>query len=207
MDLNRRLLSGSHDIDYLPQSFSRVLSAYAVALNNTMPSDRRQSMLTPLIARLAGTADTEEIEQQRYDFILLGMVRTVLPTVLRGWRDDLAAECAVVTGHDAAVAVVAKIGAAVSNVALTHTYASALAHAVTHAHTRALTRALAHAHARALTRALASALAGASTYDDLADAIIFDLAHDVALDLDAASDFDAARVALLDGAMKIGNHR
>ena len=130
--------------DDCPPCFSRVLSAYAIVLNDNLTDDRRQSLLMPFVTRLAGTADSDEIEWQRFDYIMLGFVRMVLPITLRGWQDDLAAECEAVTGYDQAISVVNKIGA------------------------------------RALAR---------------------DLARDLAL----ARDLDIAAVALLEGAMKIGN--
>ena len=136
--------------DDCPPCFSRVLSAYAIVLNDNLTDDRRQSLLMPFVTRLAGTADSDEIEWQRFDYIMLGFVRMVLPITLRGWQDDLAAECEAVTGYDQAISVVNKIGA------------------------------------RALARDLA-------------------LACDLARDLALARDLDIAAVALLEGAMKIGN--
>ena len=134
--------------DDCPPCFSRVLSAYAIVLNDNLTDDRRQSLLMPFVTRLAGTADSDEIEWQRFDYIMLGFVRMVLPITLRGWQDDLAAECEAVTGYDQAISVVNKIGAR-----------------------------------------------------DLALALARDPARDLALVLD----LDIAAVALLEGAMKIGN--
>ena len=138
--------------DDCPPCFSRVLSAYAIVLNDNLTDDRRQSLLMPFVTRLAGTADSDEIEWQRFDYIMLGFVRMVLPITLRGWQDDLAAECEAVTGYDQAISVVNKIGDL------------------------------------ALARDLALALA-----------------CDLALACALARDLDIAAVALLEGAMKIGN--
>ena len=152
--------------DDCPPCFSRVLSAYAIVLNDNLTDDRRQSLLMPFVTRLAGTADSDEIEWQRFDYIMLGFVRMVLPITLRGWQDDLAAECEAVTGYDQAISVVNKIGAL--DLALD------------------------------LDLALALDL-------DLARDLALALARDLARDLALARDLDIAAVALLEGAMKIGN--
>ena len=121
-----------------PPCFSRVLSAYAITLNDRLPDDRRQELLMPFVTRLAGTADTPEIERQRFDFIMLGLIQTVLPISLRGWNDDLAAECERVQNYDEAIAAVNK---------LARDRARARARALDRALDRA--RALDHAHDRA----------------------------------------------------------
>ena len=95
-----------------PPCFSPVLAAYAIQLNDRLPDDRRQELLMPFVTRLAGTADTPEIERERFDFIMLGMIRAVLPISLRGWKDDLAAECERVQNYDQAIDVVNKIALA-----------------------------------------------------------------------------------------------
>ena len=95
-----------------PPCFSRVLAAYAISLNDQLPDDLRQELLMPFVTRLAGTADAPAIERQRFDFIMLGLVRTVLPISLRGWKDDLAMECERVTHYDDAIAAVNKIDVA-----------------------------------------------------------------------------------------------
>ncbi len=92
-----------------PSCFSPVLSAYAIALNDGLPDDLRQSLLLPFVTRLAGTRGSDEIERQRLDFIVLGCIRTLLPIALRNWRNDLAAECALVADYDQAIVVVNKI--------------------------------------------------------------------------------------------------
>lgn len=134
--LNWRLLSGSHKFpgpdggtcineaaivaagfeynavssaDDCPPCFSRVLSSYAISLNDSLPDGRRQELLMPFVTRLAGTADTPEIEWRRLDFIMLGIIRTGLPIVLRGWRDALAAECERVENYDQAIKAANKI--------------------------------------------------------------------------------------------------
>lgn len=134
--LNWRLLSGSHKFpgpdggtcineaaivaagfkykaigsaDDCPQCFSRVLAQYAITLNDRLPYDQRNELLMPFVTRLAGTADTPEIERQRLDYIMLGLIRTVLPIALRGWQNDVAAECERIENYDHAIAVVNKI--------------------------------------------------------------------------------------------------
>ena len=169
-----------------PPCFSRVLSAYAITLNDRLPDDRRQELLMPFVTRLAGTADTPEIERQRFDFIMLGLIQTVLPISLRGWNDDLAAECERVQNYDEAIAAVNKL---------------ALDRARVLALDLALARALALARDLDRARALALAL-------DLARARALALALDrvlgLDLDLDRALALDRAAVSLLDGAIQIG---
>ncbi len=101
-----RSVSSSADC---PSCFSPVLSAYAIALNDGLPDDLRQSLLLPFVTRLAGTRGSDEIERQRLDFIVLGCIRTLLPIALRNWRNDLAAECELVADYDQATVVVNKI--------------------------------------------------------------------------------------------------
>lgn len=218
--LNWRLLSGSHDfpgpdggtcineaaivaagfkyssvssVADCPPCFSRVLSAYAIVLNDSLPDDLRQSLLMPFVTRLAGTADAPEVERQRFDHIILGLIRTVLPLSLRGWHPDLASECELVTNYDEAIAAANKIASA-----------SAIAR----------DRALALALALALDSARASARVFDSDSRASARTIFFAFsrvrafAFDRTLAFDRTSDFDltvhAAEVVLLDGAMRIG---
>lgn len=178
--LNWRLLSGSHKFpgpdggtcineaaivaagfkynkvssaDDCPPCFSRVLAAYAISLNDRLPDDQRQELLIPFVTRLAGTADAIEIERQRFDFIMLGIVRTVLPFSLRGRKDDLASECERTENYDQAIAVVSKLTldrALALDLALD--LARARARALDLARARALDRALALARARARAR-------------------------------------------------------
>ena len=139
-----------------PPCFSRVLSAYAITLNDRLPDDRRQELLMPFVTRLAGTADTPEIERQRFDFIMLGLIQTVLPISLRGWNDDLAAECERVQNYDEAFAAVNKLALDLD-----------LARALDRARALALDLAL----ALALDRAAVSLLDGAIQIGKQADPI------------------------------------
>ena len=245
--LNWRLLSGSHDFpgpdggtcineaaivaagfqyspihsaSDCPPCFSRVLSSFAILLNDHMPDDLRQSLLLPFVTRLAGTADTPEIERQRFDFIILGIVCKGLPFLLRGWKDHLAAECAAVANYDDAIK-------AISNIArdrrdLVPASASARARELTFdlVLTRDLTLALAGELVRTRNRTLDAARASAIS-SKLTYALALARAIDLANDLEFAGDLDLHRhavilelfgerdrytplVALLDGAMKIG---
>src|SRR5690348_205251 len=98
--LNWRLLSGSHefpgpdggtcineaaivaagfryrainDVQDMPSCFSRIIAKFALTLNDRMPNDQRQRLL-PFVARLAGTADTREVEWQRVEYLALAAV-------------------------------------------------------------------------------------------------------------------------------------
>ena len=158
-----------------PPCFSRVVSTYAIILNDRLPDDLRQELMMPFVTRLAGTADTPEIEWQRFDFIMLGIIRTVFPIFLRGWKDGLADECECVENYDQAIVVVNKIARDL---------------ALDRAHDLALD--LARARAHALDFDIAHDLA------PLGRALAYDL------DLARARALDKASVELLDGAMKIG---
>jgi hypothetical protein len=207
--LNWKLLSGSHDFpgadggtciseaaiiaagfkykkvnsaSDCPLCFSPLISAFAILLNDQMSDDLRQELLMPFVTRLAGTADTQEIERQRYEFLIVGLIRDVMSIPLRGWKDDLAAQCeAVRTLEEVRVTV------------------SALA----------LDRALDVAHALALALARTLALDRAR---DLALDLARNFALDLALDLTLAFALDSvllekmfrASVKLLDGALAIG---
>ena len=57
-------------IDDCPASFSRPLALYAMCLNEIVLDDTlRQELLLPFVARLAGAADTPEVELQRVALI------------------------------------------------------------------------------------------------------------------------------------------
>ena len=166
--------------DDCPPCFSRVLSAYAISLNDRLSDDRRQELLMPFVTRIAGTADIPEIERQRFDFIMLGIIQTIMPIALRGWKDDLASECERVENYDQAIEVVNKIARDLDKAAVAATIAGCLANDLD--------------LARIVARNFHVGL-------DLAGRIVarnFDVGRAVALGLDKAA------VALLNGAMKIG---
>jgi hypothetical protein len=166
-----------------PPCFSRVLSSYAISLNDNMPDDLRQSLLLPFVTRLAGTADAPEIERQRFDFIMVGIVCKCLPFLLRGWEDGLATECAAVRNYDDAIKAVNNIAHGRLARALTLGLANELVLARDLTLDRNLTFERACVNALACTTTLTLALVCAPT-----------------LDLQRYT----ALVALLDGAMKIG---
>src|SRR5215475_11798479 len=68
--------------DDCPPCFSKVISAYAIDLNDRMPDAIRQELLLPFVIRLAGTADTDEIEKKRSKFIVLATINRILPRAL-----------------------------------------------------------------------------------------------------------------------------
>jgi hypothetical protein len=77
-----------------PPCFSRPLAGYALLINDLLPDDLRQELLAPFVVRLAGTADSSGVEQERMEIIALRFVKEILPKGLRyaGLR-ELAAEC------------------------------------------------------------------------------------------------------------------
>ena len=208
-----------HSANDCPPCFSRVFSSYAISLNDHMPDDLRQSLLLPFVTRLAGTADTPEIERQRFDFIILGIVCKGLPFLLRGWKDDLAAECATVANYNDAIKAINNIARDRHDLVPTSASARARALVLDLVLARDLILALAGelVRARDLTLDAARAIGSDLSYA-LALARAIDLANDLEfaryLDLhryalfldpvDDPRDRHTALVALLDGAMKIG---
>src|SRR5215510_4132703 len=70
-------------IDDCPASFSRPLALYAMCLNEIILSDAlRQELLMPFVTRLAGSADTPEVELARVASIVQQTVSTILPEAL-----------------------------------------------------------------------------------------------------------------------------
>jgi hypothetical protein len=66
-----------------PACFSRTISAYALGLNDLMPDDVRQRLL-PFVMRLAGSADTIEVEIERAEYICMETAkRIVAPLMVR----------------------------------------------------------------------------------------------------------------------------
>jgi hypothetical protein len=62
-----------------PPCFSRVVVRYAIAMNDVFPDKYRQELLLPFVMRLAGTADTPDIEGDRQDHITLQTLKRILP--------------------------------------------------------------------------------------------------------------------------------
>ena len=167
-----------------PPCFSRVLAQYAIHLNDRLPDSQRQELLMPFVVRLAGTADTDEIERRRFEFIVIGLVREIVTIPLRGWMDESANELEAVTTVNEAIVALRKFGSALARAdafALVLAGADAFADAIA----LVLADAFAIANAFALVRANAFALVLAR-----ADA----LEHRI----------NIASVHLLDSAMKIG---
>lgn len=118
--LNWRLLAGSHDfpgpdggtcineaalvaagLPYrairasadCPPCFSPALAAYALGLNDAMPDTERPRLMA-FVLRLAGSADTPEIEARRVTFLAEASVRRILPPLLdSAGLPALAARC------------------------------------------------------------------------------------------------------------------
>lgn len=137
-----------------PPCFSRPISSYAIYLNDKMPDALRQKLLMPFVMRLAGSADTPDIERQRAEYLLVGFIREILSIPLRGWKEDIADQFAAVQTLEQA-----------------HEAIRAFALAFDRAGTGALARAL------AFDRSLDSARARAFALD-------IDRALDSALDID-----------------------
>ncbi len=74
-------VSSAHDC---PPCFSRPLSSFALMLNDSMPNDLRNKLLKPFVTRLAGTADTPEIERERMTFMIVQIARRMVAPALEG---------------------------------------------------------------------------------------------------------------------------
>jgi hypothetical protein len=76
-------------VDDCPPCFSRPIAGYALGLNDHMlDADMRQKLLLPFVIRLAGTADTERVENWRShyirDEIWTRLLRPALCTLIPG---------------------------------------------------------------------------------------------------------------------------
>jgi hypothetical protein len=159
-------------VEDLPPCFSRPIGEYAIQLNDCMPDCLRQELLAPFVTRLAGTADTPEVERQRADTVAVRTVTDILPIALRlcGLKRN-ALLCEAVKTRIEARAVAKDARQAANNVAnnLTHTAdATASASAVADAAAAAAAAATSGLNpARVATHAsrAASATAFAAAYD------------------------------------------
>jgi hypothetical protein len=71
-----RTIHGAKDC---PPCFSRVIVRYAIAMNDVFPDKYRQELLLPFVMRLAGTADTPDVEETRQEHITLQTLKLILP--------------------------------------------------------------------------------------------------------------------------------
>ena len=150
-----------------PPCFSRVIATYAIKLNDSMPHDLRQELLMPFVVRLAGTADTPEIERRRADHVVVQTVKRILPIAMK-----------VAGLHDAArqyseVETLEQAKAAAYSTAAYSSAAAAAAYAAKAAAKAAAYSAAAYADAAAAAAAAAYAAAyayAAAAYSDAADA-------------------------------------
>lgn len=88
-----------------PPCFSGPLAAYALGLNDAMPDGERPRLMA-FVLRLAGSADSEEVEAARTAHLVREGVRRLLPPVLeRAGLAQHAAACRAATDLHAAVTV------------------------------------------------------------------------------------------------------
>ena len=70
----------------LPECFSKVIGAYVIIVNDTILksdlADEFRPKLEPFVLRLAGSADSPEIEQKRAAYMALRTVNEILPLAL-----------------------------------------------------------------------------------------------------------------------------
>jgi hypothetical protein len=94
-------------IDDCPASFSRPLALYAMCLNEIILSDQlRQDLLLPFVSRLAGSADSLDVEMARVALIVQRTIADILPEALAraGYERD-ARRCRAVETIQDAIAV------------------------------------------------------------------------------------------------------
>ena len=176
-----KAIRSAHDC---PPCFSRPIAAYAIRLNDNMPDAIRNELLIPFVTRLAGTADSPDVERARVHHMATRGVNLILPIVLRAAkREAEAIECEAVTTLNEA----RRVAASVSKLRAAATYADA----------SAAYAAATYADADA---AYAAADAAADVYADAA-------ADAVAAASTAAARLQVwlASVQILDEAIKLGN--
>jgi hypothetical protein len=189
-----------HSAKDCPPCFSLPIAAYAIKLNDSMPDDMRQELLIPFVTRLAGTADTPEIELKRGHFMVIAGVNRISALLCEKIkRPDLAQECRDAKTIADCRAVAPKIRKAAAAAADAYAYASADAAAAADADAAAAAAAAAAADAYASAYAAAYAAAAA-------DASAYAAAY-------ASADASAARkeiftiaCEILDGAILLGKH-
>ena len=75
----------------LPSNFSRPIALLALCLNDTLEDELRQELLTPFVARLAGSVDTPRVEKARAELMLERTVIEILaPAFARAGFVELA---------------------------------------------------------------------------------------------------------------------
>jgi hypothetical protein len=83
-----------YSVKDLPASFSRPIAMLALCLNDTLEDGLRQELLAPFVTRLAGSADTPEVEMMRAQLIHQRIVSEILlPAVMRHGNAELAGRC------------------------------------------------------------------------------------------------------------------
>lgn len=82
-----------------PRCFSRPIVNYAIGLNDFMPDDIRNSLLLPFVFKLAGTADTRQVEAQRHYYLVSETMRRIKPKY-RVWTPATAATVAMLAAHN-----------------------------------------------------------------------------------------------------------
>ena len=181
------------NVEDMPPCFSKVICNYALALNDTMPDQIRTKKLQPFVVRLAGTADTAEVERERAEYLAWQAVRVFAPKALiaAGFEKEAGAMTSAINLRAAAAAAYAAYADAdAANAAANAANAAAYAaDAAAYAAAAAAYAANAAAHAAdAAARAAAAANAAAYAADAAARADSWDQA-----------------ISALEGVLVIGN--
>ena len=186
----------------LPACFSRPISIYALKINDAMPDDLRQELLMPFVVRLAGSADSHDVECQRAKLIALRTISNILPIVLRlrGFR-ALAEKCERVKTLVAANAAANAAAAAAATTAAAYAANAAAAAAYDATAYAANAAAAAYDAAAYAVNAAAAAYAVATAAADAAEAACA-TAYDATAY--ARREIWTEAAAILDAALRIG---
>lgn len=71
-----------------PPCFSQPIADYAISLNDAMPNSLRQKLLMPFVMRLANTADTDNVEQIRTQYIVETVMHKIVGVSHYRYGDD-----------------------------------------------------------------------------------------------------------------------
>ena len=100
-----------------PPCFSLVFSSYLLTLNDKMPDDVRQKLI-PFATKLAGSADTEAVEKQRFEYLVREVThRIIAPMLDKDYPKHAKALRAANTMQEIKVAAYAAYAAAASDAA------------------------------------------------------------------------------------------
>jgi hypothetical protein len=85
-------------VDDCPLSFSRPMSLFAMCLNDALDDELRQELLMRFVTRLAGSADTPDVELERAQLLMARIATDILaPALAQAGLKELADRCRSIT--------------------------------------------------------------------------------------------------------------